>query len=94
MDMAHAMYIDAQKYDTIEERTAKLHEKYEEIFHHAPGLYLAARDLTLYEGQMGAIVKAFQAGKGDPTLIQQNLQNIARNDQIKAEANYQKYFVG
>jgi hypothetical protein len=91
VDMAHAMYIEGQNYDTPEERFRQLFEKYEELFNMRPGLFLAARDQTLYNGENGRRLRAFQDGHGDPKKIIENMENIIKEDIETAKQKYAEY---
>ncbi len=81
MDMANALYHECEKYDTYEERFNKLLEKYDELYYKSPGLFQAAINRTLYEGQVGEAVKAFQQGQGNASKVYENLDGI-QNDKI------------
>jgi len=84
MDMAHALYIDSEKYNTYQERFDKLFERYEELYIGSPGLFQAAINRNMYDGEVGKVVKAFQSANGDAQQIYKNLD--AYNDACANEA--------
>lgn len=90
MDMAHALYIEADKYPE-EERFKKLYEKYSELFITSYALFDYAIKRKLYDGQMGEVIRAFQQAHGDPDKIYQNLQKFQDNLAAQAIQNIEKY---
>ena len=73
MDMANALYHESEKYDTYQERFNHLFEKYEELFIKMPGMFQAAINRNLYQGEVGKVVRAFQNAKGAPEAIYKNM---------------------
>lgn len=79
MDMAHALYLKSEKYDTFQERFDHLFEEFEELYILAPGMFQAAINRTLYTGEVGKVIKAFQQAQGNPNNIYKNLQDYNNN---------------
>jgi hypothetical protein len=73
--MAHRLNIESQKYSSWEEAHRKLFEVYKELCEGHQVMYLAAVRGELYEGGVGNIVRAFQAGQGDPQKVLDNFNS-------------------
>lgn len=75
MSLANCLYYRAQKYKTAEEAKVELYFEFEQLFVSCPGLADAALTGTLYSGQIGQVVSAFQQAQGNPDKIYSNMKN-------------------
>lgn len=76
MSLAHQLQADSAKYPYDQQlRINKLLSKYEVLYMHMPGLFMAALMGKLHEGQTGKVVRAYCGSKGDPTTIINSMHN-------------------
>lgn len=88
VDMANALYHEAANYP-MNVRFKKLYTKYQELFHHGWAFFDAAIRGTLYQGEIGEWMKAFQSGDMDAKKIYSNYEAIGNKkaDAIIANIN-------